>query len=85
MKQVQISPRAAKNDLMIRIDKIQEFLEEGHRIQINLRLRGREKAMKDWAKMKMEEFIKMIPFKYKLTQSIQYDGKQFTMRIDPVQ
>ena len=85
MKQVQISPRAAMNDLMIKINKMQEFIEEGHKIQINLRLRGREKAMRDWAKMKMEEFIKLIPFKYKVTQNIQYDGKQFTMRIDPVQ
>lgn len=85
MKQVQISSREAKNDLMMKIGRIEKFLGEGHRVEVAMRLRGREKAMKDWSRGKMEEFLKLIPFQFKLTQNIQYDGKQFTMRMDPPQ
>lgn len=84
MKQVQISPREAKNDLMMKISRVEKFLGAGHKVEIAMRLRGREKAMKDWSKTKMEEFMKLIPFQFKMSQNIQYDGKQFTVRIDPV-
>lgn len=83
MKQIQISVREAKNDLMMKIGRLQKFLEAGHKVEIALRLRGREKAMKDWARMKMDEFLKLIPFQYKLSQTAQFDGRQYTVRIDP--
>lgn len=83
MKQIQISVREATNDLNIKIGKIKNFIEDGHSVQINLKLRGREKAMKDWAKTKMAEFKKMITFPHKLTQDMLFDGRQFSIRIDP--
>ena len=85
MKQIQISPREAKNDLMMKIGRMKKFLDEGHRVEVNLKMRGREKAMKDWSKMKMEEFKKMIDFPHKLSQNTTFDGRQFTIRIDPAQ
>lgn len=85
MKQIQISPREAKNDLLMKIARLEKFLGAGHKVEVAMRLRGREKAMKDWSKTKMEEFMKLIPFPFKLAQNIQYDGKQFTIRIDPTQ
>ena len=85
MKQVQISPREARNDLLMKVAKAKKFIEAGHKVQINLRLRGREKAanLRDWSKTKMQDFKKMLDFPHKLTQDIQFDGKQFTIRIDP--
>lgn len=84
MKQIQISPREATNDLMMKIGRMKKFIEGGHRVEVNLKMRGREKAMKDWSKMKMEEFKKMINFPYKLSQNITFDGRQYSIRIDPV-
>ena len=65
LKQVQISARAAQNDLMIKMKQLEKFLGEGYQIEINMRLRGREKGMKDWARQKLEDFMKMIPVEYK--------------------
>jgi translation initiation factor IF-3 len=61
VKQVQISARAAAHDLQIKLKQLLEFLDEGHPVDINVRLRGREKGMKDWARQKLDEFLKMIP------------------------
>lgn len=82
-KQIQISAREAENDLKTKIGKMEKFIGNGHRIEIVMRLRGREKGMKDYCKGKLEEFMKMIPFPYKVVQSIGFDGKSFTTKIDP--
>jgi translation initiation factor IF-3 len=69
MKHVQITARAAANDLMIKVRAVETFFAEGHPVEINLRLRGREKGKKDWAMEKLHAFLKMIPVEYKqLTQ-----------------
>ena len=44
MKHVQITVRAAQNDLMVKVRQAEKFFAEGHTIEVNLRLRGREKA-----------------------------------------
>lgn len=69
MKHVQITARAAQNDLMIKVHAVEKFFAQGHPVEINLRLRGREKRNKDWAMEKLKEFLKMLPMEYKqLTQ-----------------
>jgi translation initiation factor IF-3 len=69
MKHVQITARAAQNDLMIKVRAVEKFFAQGHPVEVNLRLRGREKRNKDWAMEKLKEFLKMLPVEYKqLTQ-----------------
>lgn len=65
VKTVQISARAAHNDLMIKIHQLEKFFAEGHPVEVTMRLRGREKRNKDWAMEKLLEFLKLIPVEYK--------------------
>ena len=65
VKTVQISARAAHNDLMIKIRQLEKFFAEGHPVEVTMRLRGREKRNKDWAMEKLLEFLKLIPVEYK--------------------
>ncbi len=65
MKHVQITVRAAPNDLMIKVRQAEKFFAEGHPIEVNLRLRGREKRNKDLAMEKLKEFLTMLPFEHK--------------------
>lgn len=83
MKRVQISARAAKNDLEIKMRQLEKFLSEGHQIEIHLRLRGREKGNKDWASQKLEEFLKMIPaeVEYKRISPPRFGGYGLSMQI----
>ncbi len=80
-KQVRISARAAKNDLEIKAKKINEFLEEGNKVEIMLWLRGREKFNKDWARMKLEEFLKIITVEYKLANEPKFAGKGLIVQL----
>ena len=81
MKQIQISARAAKNDLETQIRKMEKFLENGHKIQIILVLKGREKYNRQWAFQKLDEFLKMIPVEYKTTMEPKFAGRGLLMQI----
>ncbi len=72
LKHVQITVRAAQNDLLIKVKQVEKFFKEGHPIEVNLRLRGREKRNKDWAMQKLEEFLKMLPMEFKRMGPVKY-------------
>ncbi|MCL5006735.1 MAG: translation initiation factor IF-3 [Patescibacteria group bacterium] len=82
LKQVQISLREAKNDLQNKAKRIEEFLEKGHRVEIQLTMRGREKGMKDWATKKMEEFLTMIAVPIRREGGIKQGGRGMLLQIE---
>ncbi len=59
-KTVRIGFKTEKHDLETKIRQIDKFLSKGHRIRLEIKLRGREKRMGDMAKNKLKEFIKLI-------------------------
>jgi translation initiation factor IF-3 len=80
-KQIQISGRAAHHDLLIKIRQLEEFLNEGRQVEIQMRLRGREKFHKDWARQKLEEFLKMITIEHKLITPPKFGGRGMIAQI----
>lgn len=82
-KRVQISPRTAKNDLMVQLRKLEKFLSAGHRVEIQVVLRGRENANKDWAKTKLEEFMAMIETPHKVVSEVKSGGRGMLVQIAP--
>lgn len=81
MKHIRITARAASNDLNVKLKKTVEFLNDGHRVEVNLFLRGREKANKDWALQKINAFIDMIPVEIELVNKPKYSGRGYTAQI----
>lgn len=81
MKQVQISARAAQNDLQTKIHKLEEFMGNGYTVEIQMRLRGREKYNKPWAMQKLDEFMKMIPVEYKVITAPKFAGRGIQVQI----
>jgi translation initiation factor IF-3 len=74
-KQVQISARAAQNDLLVKAKQLDKFLGDGSQVGIQVRLRGREKANKGWARQKLAEFLKMIVTEYKIVNDVKFGGR----------
>ena len=80
-KGVRISARAAEHDLQIKANKVNEFLNEGNVVEIQLTLRGREKANKDWARRKLLDFVKMIMPEHKVLLEPRYGMRGFNMQV----
>lgn len=68
LKQIRIGFLTGKHDLERQAEQIQKFLERGDTVQIQMRLRGREKALKDTAFKKFNEFLAIIPTEITLDQ-----------------
>lgn len=81
MKQVQISVKEAEHDLEIKASRVNKFLDEGHKVEIVLVLRGREKAHQDFAKQKLKNFMKIVNPDHKVLMDIKYTGRGFNTQI----
>jgi len=60
IKGIRIGLTTSPHDLEIRAHQIEKFFKEGHKIRIEMKLRGREKAHGDLAKEKLESFLTTI-------------------------
>ena len=67
IKGIRLSFGISPHDLEIRANQAKGFLEKGDIVRIEMRLRGREKALREFARGKVKTFIeileKMIPIK----------------------
>ena len=81
LKGIRFGARAAHNDLEIKARKVEEFLNGGHRVEIMLVLRGREKYNRNWARHKLDEFLKVIKGEYKITAEPKFGGRGLTLQI----
>ena len=76
VKGIRLSVKMGGHDVDIRLKKAKEFLEDGHKVKIEIILRGREKAHGDLAKERIEEFIAKLQeeFELFLDQAVKRQG-----------
>jgi translation initiation factor IF-3 len=60
LKGIRIGIKTEKHDLDFKAKRAQKFMEKGHKIKIDMFLRGREKAHQGLAREKLENFIQTI-------------------------
>ncbi len=81
LKQVQIGIGTAAHDLELKAKIMNEFLGEGHTVEILMVLRGRQKGNKDFAMEKTREFLKRVEGEYKTLMSPRFIGKGIAVQI----
>jgi translation initiation factor IF-3 len=74
VKGVRVGFKIGDHDKVVRLRQADGFLEQGHKVKIEMRLRGREKGRVDMAVNKIEEFIKEIPGGAKLEDPVSRAG-----------
>lgn len=77
-KEVQIKVGTGENDMRLKAKKAAEWLAEGHRVRIELFLKGRYKGMEEaFLKSRLEKFLLLIPYSYRLAEPITRAPKGF--------
>ena len=61
VKMLRIGFKTGRHDLELRARQAEGFLNEGHKVRVDLMLRGREKALRDFARSRFREFLTLIP------------------------
>lgn len=59
-KGVRIGFKTGEHDWQLRLHQAEEFLAEGHKVKLEIRLRGREKSRLNLAEQKMHEFVRNL-------------------------
>ncbi|MEI6650011.1 MAG: translation initiation factor IF-3 [Candidatus Moraniibacteriota bacterium] len=83
IKGIRIGLRVDRHDLLFKKDQAEKFLSKGHKVRIELLLRGREKAMRDRAKESMKEFLDLLAIPYKVEEEIKGMRNGISMVIIP--
>lgn len=60
IKGIRFGMNTSPHDLEIKANQIEKFLKEGNKVKMDMLLRGREKALRDFASQKFSEFLKII-------------------------
>jgi translation initiation factor IF-3 len=82
IKYIQITPRASQHDLEIKAKQLENFLNKGYIIEIQMQLRGREKLNKEWAMQKLNDFLNLINLKYKILSSPKEGGRGIIVQLE---
>ncbi|MDH4330363.1 MAG: translation initiation factor IF-3 [Candidatus Moranbacteria bacterium] len=82
-KGVRLGVRTDSHDLGFKKKQTEKFLSKGHKVKIELRLRGREKAHQDLAKKNLKDFIDSIEIPHKIEEDIKRFPGGFNSIIAP--
>ena len=77
-KSVQVKMGTGDHDKMLKAKRAAEWLAEGHRVKVELFLKGRYKYMDEkFLKAKLEEFLNVIPYPFKIADPVRKAPKGF--------
>lgn len=60
IKEIRLTFNISEHDMETKARKVVEFLKEGSKVRIEMILRGREKALEEFAKERVEKFLEII-------------------------
>lgn len=82
-KSVQVKIGTGEHDQQLKSRRAAEWLQEGHRVKVDLFLWGRYKYMEaDFLKDRLDHFIRLIPADYKIADPIKKSPKGFTATLE---
>lgn len=84
-KSVQVKIGTGDHDQQLKARRAAEWLEEGHRVKVDLFLWGRYKYMEEgFLKERLERFLKIIPTEYKIADEVKKSPKGYTITLERV-
>ena len=83
LKGVRLGFNISPHDLETRARQAENFLKEGNKVRIELPLRGREKALPEFAKEKINNFLEILArlIPYKVERELKKEPRGFTIII----
>lgn len=83
VKEIKLRPMIDKNDLDIKMRAVKKFLEEGDKVKITLRFRGREMAHQEIGINLLKKVQADLEEIIRIEQPAKFEGKQMIMVVAP--
>ena len=82
-KNIQISVSISEHDIMIKAKQAAEWIKEGHRVKIEMQLKGRTKYMdQKFLTERMDRIMAVIPAEYKIAEPLKKIPKSMMIVIE---
>lgn len=83
VKSIQVKTGTGEGDLMTKAKRAKEWLEEGHRVKIELYLVGRSKYIeKDFLQSRLERFLEYIEVPFRIVENFRASPKGIDVLIE---
>ncbi len=81
LKEIRMQPKIGPGDLDTKAKHVQEFLDEGDKVKVTIRFRGRELAHTELGYDVLNEVLKRLTSAYVMEKQPAMDGKTMSMTI----
>ena len=81
LKEIRMQPKIGSGDLDTKAKHIQEFLDEGDKVKVTIRFRGRELAHTELGYEVLNEVLKRLTSAYNIEKPAAMDGSNMSMTI----
>lgn len=83
IKEIRLGFNISLHDMEVRANSAEKFFNKGHKVKIAMVLRGREKALSNFAKEKMNKFLEVLREKapIKIERELKKEARGFTIII----
>lgn len=83
LKEIQLRPKTEQHDYEFKIRHVQRFLEEGHKIKITIKFRGREMSHTDRGQSLLDKMIIDLGEAIRVEVPPRLEGRNLSMIIAP--
>ena len=83
LKEIKFRPNIGENDFNVKINRLKDFLSDGHKVKIRLWFKGREIVHKQLGEQLVEKIVESVSESGELDNEPKFEGKNLTMMVLP--
>ena len=83
LKEVRLSPNIEEHDLNVKANQARKFLEQGNKVKVSIRFRGRELGRTSMGYDVMGEFLELVKDLGQIEKKPRMEGRSMVMFLEP--
>lgn len=81
LKELWLSPRIAAHDLQVRLDRTKEFFNEGHKVKLTVKFKGREMTHPELGHKVLKKALDLLGDKAVVEREPRFEGRRLSIII----
>lgn len=81
LKELWLSPRIADHDLNVRLNRAEKFLDEGHKVKLTVKFKGREMAHPENGRKVLDKALGHFEEKIHIDREAKFEGRNYSVII----
>lgn len=83
LKEIRMQPKIEKHDLAFKVKHIHDFLEDGNKVKVTVRFRGREMAHTELGRDVLDKILALLDNSFNLDVPPKMEGRFMSMLLSP--